>query len=67
VPGHDRKLRVSEIAVDDVQIGAANPAGRNRDQDLAGTGSLQRSLAHFEPRSGSIQHHGAHLCHRHPC
>ena len=35
VPGHERELRVGQLAVDHMEIGAANPAGRDRDQDLA--------------------------------
>ena len=35
VAGHHRTARVGEFAVDDVQVGAANPARRDLDQDLA--------------------------------
>jgi hypothetical protein len=35
VARHDRQLRIRQFAVDQVQIGAANAAGRNLNQDLA--------------------------------
>jgi hypothetical protein len=34
VARHDRQLRIRQFAVDQVQIGAANAAGRNLNQDL---------------------------------
>src|SRR5262249_38265709 len=46
VPGHDRQLRINELAVNDMQIGAADAASGNLDQDLAcarrGYGPLAR-------------------------
>ena len=35
VARHDRQFRVFQFAVDHMQIGAADPAGRDRDQDFA--------------------------------
>jgi hypothetical protein len=34
VARHDRQLRIRQFAVDHVQIGATNAAGRNLNQDL---------------------------------
>ena len=34
--GHDRKLRIWQFAVDHVQVGSADPAGRDLDQNFAG-------------------------------
>ncbi len=34
VPEHERKLRLRELAVEDMQVGAAHPARRDLDQDL---------------------------------
>ena len=44
MPGNDRQLAVSEVAIDDVQIGAAHAAGANLDQQLIGRGLGKRQL-----------------------
>jgi hypothetical protein len=38
VPEHKWELRLRELAVDDVQIGAADTAGSHLEQDLTGPG-----------------------------
>ena len=35
VPGNERELRVRQLAVDDVEVGAADTAGRHAQQDLS--------------------------------
>ena len=56
VPRDERKLRLVELAVDDVQIGAAYPAGRDADQDLArqrGAGSATSAGSSGRPGARS--------------
>src|ERR1035437_6214816 len=74
VPRHDRQLGVFQLAVDHMQIGAADLAGRNRDQDFARAGLRHWPLAHDERATRRVQHHGVHarhhssfqFCGRHP-
>ena len=37
VTGHDRQTRIRQLAVDDVQVGPADAAGLDADQDLTGS------------------------------
>src|SRR5262249_56991434 len=60
VAGHDRKLRVWQLAVDHVQIGPADTAGRDLDENFAGSRSWRWPLAHDERRARFLQRHGAH-------
>src|SRR5262249_53049367 len=60
VAGHDRKLRVWQFAVDHVQIGPADTAGRDLDENFAGRRSWRWPLAHDERRARFLQRHGAH-------
>src|SRR5205823_6081720 len=38
VPGDERELRVGKLAVHDVEVGAADPAGVDADEKLPGVG-----------------------------
>jgi len=49
-----------ELAVDDVQIGAAHAAGFDADQKLAGPGRRARGLAQLEGPTGLGEDHGTH-------
>src|SRR5450755_358986 len=46
-----------------MQIGAADPASRNRDQDFPWAGPRHQPLAHDQRRARRIQHHGPHARH----
>ncbi len=50
---HDRQLGVGEFAVDDVQVGAANPAGLDAHANLPRAGLRLWPLLHREPLAGS--------------
>src|SRR5262245_53327986 len=63
MPRNDRQLRVRQFAVDDVQIGAADAAGRDLDQDVAALRRGHRPLAPYQRRAGPLQDHGAHEGH----
>src|SRR5262249_33198816 len=60
VAGHDRKLRVWQLAVDHMQIGSDAPAGRDLDENCAGRRGGRWPLAHDERRARFLQRHGAH-------
>jgi hypothetical protein len=60
VAGHDRKLRVRQLAVDNMQIGTADAAGHDLDQDFAGRGRERAPLAHDQRRVRFLEHHRAH-------
>jgi hypothetical protein len=56
----DRRQQVGELAVEDVQIGAANAAGGNADTDFAGSGMPVRQFGPFKSGPGGLQHHRLH-------
>jgi len=60
VAGHERQLRVGQLAVDDVQVGAADPAGADADEQLAGLGLRLGELGRLEPRALRSQDHRPH-------
>jgi len=47
---HDRQLRIGQFAIRHMQIGAANTASLDRDEDLAGSRLRNRALAQYERR-----------------
>src|SRR4029450_10986884 len=57
VAGDERQLRLSQLAIDDVEIGAAYAAGADLDQELAGSRFAQRQVTPFERPSGGGEHH----------
>ena len=52
VAGYQRQLGIGQLAIDDVQIGAADTAGLHLDQDLAGAGRRRGQRRRFERRAG---------------
>ena len=66
---HERKLRLGQLAVDDVKIGAAHAARLDVDPDLAGPGDGNRKITGDQRRSRPFEDHRAHarsLSHRAP-
>jgi hypothetical protein len=55
VAGHQRQLRVGQFAVEDVQIGAADGTGLDRDQQLPRSGPRLRQLGGGEGPPGLSQ------------
>jgi hypothetical protein len=49
-----------QFTVDDVKIGAADPAGRDLDQDFAMSRLWNRPLPHHQRRIRSVKHHRPH-------
>ena len=60
VTGNDRKLRVGELAVNDVQIGAADAAGGNQHPDLPWAGLGIRHGGEHQRLARPPQQHGMH-------
>ena len=58
--GGDRIAGVAEVAVDDVQIGAAHAAGADGDQQLPGFRLRNRQLLQPQRLPGSVQLQRAH-------
>ena len=65
VARHQGQLGLGEFAVDHVQIGAADPAGGNPDEQLAGAGLGPRQLRGTQLARRALQHHGPHGLGRH--
>ena len=60
VAWNDRKLRLGQFAVDDMEIGAANAARLDLEPHFADAGRRDRPLLHDERRVGPRQDHGFH-------
>ena len=60
VAGDEGQFRLGQFAVDDMQVGAADPAGRHPDEDLAGRRFGTRHPAAGQRRAGGVEDHGAH-------
>ena len=58
--GNDRDARVGQFAVDDMEIGAADAAGRDFQADFAGAGQGIGTLRPFERRADPVENHGMH-------
>ncbi len=58
---HERELGLRKLAVENMQIGAADAAGRDLDEDLAGSrlGHFERGL--LERRARAFEQHRLHL------
>jgi len=54
MPGHDRKLRIGQFAIHDMQIGAADTASFDGDEDLAGARLRNRPLAQHQRGVGQV-------------
>jgi hypothetical protein len=61
MPRHDRQLWVRQIAVDHVQVGAADAAGLDRQPNLARPRVGLGPLLDREPLAGPPQNHRAHV------
>ena len=60
VPRHERQLRLCQLAVDDVQIGATDAAGVDVEPNLAGPGLRIWQLELLERCPGPVEHHRPH-------
>ena len=60
VAEHQRQSRLSQIAVHDVQVGAADAAGAYLEQDLIGTGCWPRHFGQPQGLALSVEKHGFH-------
>ena len=56
----ERELRLCQLAVDDVEIGAADAAGGHREQHLSGTRLGVGEVGLAERRAGPVEDHGSH-------
>src|SRR6185437_5106624 len=61
VAGRDGVVDVGQLAVQEVQIGAADAAGLYRDADLVLAGRLQRNLFQAKRRAGGRESHRFHI------
>jgi hypothetical protein len=60
VTGHERELRLTQLAVDDVQVRAAHPAREDLQRKLARAGLRVGQLRRAQRRAWLIEHHRAH-------
>ena len=58
---HDGQLRVGQLAIDHVQIGATDAAGFDPNANLARSRRWVGPLLHAEPIMQPVQDHGAHV------
>jgi hypothetical protein len=56
----ERELRPLELAVDDVQVGAADGAGADAEQDLSRARFRTRDLFELQRLPCPMQHHRPH-------
>ena len=64
--GNDRQARLRQFTVREVQIGAADAAGFDGNQQLAATGVRYRQFDQAQRNSGTVQEHGLHATLHHP-
>ena len=64
MPQDERELRLRELAVADVEVGPADPAGVDADPHLAGPQRRPRQIGRAQRRSRSVQDHRPHRLHR---
>jgi hypothetical protein len=60
VPRDERELRVRQLAVDDVEVRAADTAGRDPQEDLALLRHRHGSVLEPQRLAGRVKHHRAH-------
>jgi hypothetical protein len=58
--GNYRQFGLGQVAVDDVQVGAANAAGGNTDLDLLRTGFRIGQFHRFQGTAGLFENHRLH-------
>src|SRR5271169_4031517 len=61
VARNDRQLGMGKLAVDDMQIGSANAASLDLDQDLSRAWLWIRQLLETQRGPRSVKNHGLHL------
>jgi hypothetical protein len=61
MPEHERKLRLGQVAVDDVEIGAADAAGEDANGDLARPGLRLWHVAQLERLALPGEDHCPHI------
>ena len=60
VPDDERELRIGKLAVDDVQVGPADPADVHTDEHLSRAGLRLGELSRAQRAPRRFQQHGAH-------
>jgi len=60
VSGNHRQHRIGQLAVDEVEVGAAHAAGFDPQQDLAGCRPGNRQFARLQRHARALEDHGAH-------
>ena len=58
--GHQRQLRLVQFAVNDMEVGAADAAGMDPDEELTGFRFRNRQLFQHKGFPDPFEHHGAH-------
>jgi hypothetical protein len=62
MPGNDRVFDVWKLGIDDVKVGAADPARTDLDANFSVAGFRVRALLQVQRRPRSRQHHRMHAC-----
>src|SRR5690242_10943502 len=62
---HERKLRMRELAIEHMEVGAAHAASGDLDEDLVGARLGHRQLRRAERLARPIEHHRLHPRWRH--
>jgi len=57
---NQRQPGVTQLAVEDMQIGAADAAGAHREQELIGSGAWSRHFAQAQRRALGMEKHRLH-------
>jgi hypothetical protein len=60
MPGDEGELRIRQLTADHVQVGAADAARLDPDEDLLPPGLRLGEVSLDERRAGPIEHHRAH-------
>jgi hypothetical protein len=60
VPEDERQLRTRQLAVEDVQVGAADATGADLDQEIVRARRRPLQFAQLQRLSRTIEHHRAH-------
>src|SRR5581483_4654309 len=60
VPGDDGKLRIRQLAIDDMEIGPAHAAGGHAYEHLARSRLALGDVPHLQRRAGPLEYHRFH-------
>jgi hypothetical protein len=63
VAGDDRQARLGQVAIDDMQVGAADAAGSDLHKHLSGPGSRVGNGPVLQDQAGSVENHCFHWRH----